>query len=337
MATIKDIAAEAGVSPAAVSRILNNDATLNAAMETKQRVWEAAERLHYHKVRTVNKAVFRLGIVQWFSAEQEMQDSYYLLVRQGIEDFCLKNSISIVRAYRSDANYMEILKDVDGLICIGKFGKEEVSRFIQICSNIVFLDMPVENYKITTITMDFKQAVGCALDYLISLGHEKIAFLGGIEYTGDKEPVKDERKQAYISYMKKKKLDYRGFMREGNFSSTSGYEMMEQLLKEKELPTAVFTASDALAFGAMKAIKDAGLSVPEDISVLGFNDTEMGAYTSPALTTVHAPAYDMGQHGANLLYVSSNLSITTPLKVKIPCYLVERESCGRVYCSFKNT
>ena len=82
--------------------------------------------------------------------------------------------------------------------------------------------------------------------------------------------------------------------------------------------------------GAIKAIQNHGLSVPEDISVIGFNDTEIGAYTSPALTTIHAPAYDMGQHGANFLYVSSNLSISTPLKVKIPCYLVERESCSAV-------
>lgn len=330
MATIKDIATEAGVSPAAVSRILNNDATLSTSVETRQRVWETAKKLGYHKVRNVNKAVFKLGIVQWFSAEQEMQDSYYLLVRQGIEDFCLKNSIPIVRAFRTDTNYIESLKDVNGLICIGKFSREEVRQFISICSNIVFLDMPVEDYEITTLTMDFKQAVNLALDHLTKLGHKKIAFLGGLEYVGEKETVNDERKKAYISYMKKKKSDYKQFICEGSFSTTSGYEMMEELLSRKELPTAVFTASDALAFGAMKAIQERGLSIPEDISVIGFNDTEMGAYTTPALTTIHAPAYDMGQHGANFLYVSSNLSITTPIKAKLPCYLVERDSCGTV-------
>jgi LacI family transcriptional regulator len=330
MATIKDIAAEAGVSPAAVSRILNQDATLSASMETKQRVWEAAKKLQYHKAKAGNKALFKLGIVQWFSAEQEMQDSYYLLVRQGIEDFCLKNSISIVRTFRSDANYMEHLKDVDGLICVGKFSKDEVEQFIDICRNIVFLDMWIENDHVTTLTMDFQQAVYTALDYLTKLGHERIAFLGGLEYAGDQEPVIDERKKAYISYMKKKKLEYKQYLYEGRFSTSSGYDMMEQLLSQKVLPTAVFTASDALAFGAIKAIQNHGLSVPEDISVIGFNDTEMGAYTTPALTTIHAPAYDMGQHGANLLYVSSNLSITTPLKVKIPCYLVERDSCSEV-------
>lgn len=330
MATIKDIAEKAGVSPAAVSRILNNDATLSVSVETKQRVWEVAEELNYHKVRNRKKANFQLGIVQWFSAEQEMQDSYYLMVRQGIEDFCLKNSIPITRAFRSDTDYMEILKDVDGIICIGKFSKEEVDEFIRICRNIVFLDMQVEDYGITTLTMDFKHAVSLAMDYLMELGHKKIAFLGGREYAGEQELVEDERKKAYISYMKKKKLEYKQFLLEGSFTSASGYEMMKELLERSELPTAVFAASDALAFGAMRAIKEKGLSIPGDISIIGFNDTEMSSYTSPALTTIHAPAYDMGQHGANLIYVTSNLSIDTPLKVKIPCYLTKRESCGKI-------
>lgn len=330
MATIKDIAEEAGVSPAAVSRILNNDASLSVSLATKQKVWDTAKELHYHKVKSRNKASFRMGIVQWFSAEQEMQDNYYLLIRQGIEDFCLKHSIQIIRAFRSDADYMEILKDADGLICIGKFSNEEVRQFIEICGNIVFLDMLVSDWGITTLTMDFKQAVNLALDYLTDLGHKRIAFLGGIEFAGDKEPVMDARKEAFVSYMKKKIPEYTPLIYEGTFSTASGYEMMERILREKEHPTAVFTASDALAFGAMKAIKDCGLRIPEDISVIGFNDTEMSAYTSPALTTVHAPAYDMGQHGANFLYVSSNLSITTPVKAKIPCYLVERDSCGKV-------
>ncbi len=330
MATIKDIAVAAGVSPAAVSRILNNDASLGVTPETRQRVFETAEKLNYHKTKTLNKSAFKLGIVQWFSAEQELADNYYLLIRRGIEDFCIKNSISTIRTFKTDSDYLESLKQVDGLICIGKFSKEETKQFISICSNIVFLDMPVDDYRITTITMDFKQGVNQALDYLVSLGHRKIAFLGGVEYAGNNEPVIDERKKAYISYMKKKKLPYKQFLYEGSFTTKSGYEMMEKLLASDERPTAVFTASDALAFGAMKAIKDGGLSVPEDISVIGFNDTELGEFSTPALTTIHASAYDMGQHGANQLYVSSNLSIKTSLKIKIPCYLVERDSCAKI-------
>lgn len=332
MATIRDIALQAGVSPAAVSRILNNDETLSVSPQTRSKVIEVAQRLQYTKKKkgeTPNKS-FRLGIVQWFSAEEELQDRYYLLIRQGIEDFCVKNSIAIVRVFRTDPDYTEILKNVDGLICIGKFSQKEVNRFIQISKNIVFLDMSVHNKAITSLTMDFRQAVNDALDYLTDLGHEKIAFLGGKEYVGEKELVADERRSTYISYMERKNLEYKSFMREEEFTTASGYKMMKSLLEEGEMPTAVFAASDALAFGAMKAITERGVKIPEDISIIGFNDTEMCEFVTPALTTIHAPAYDMGQHGANFIYVSSNLSIDTPLKVKIPCTLIKRESCQKV-------
>jgi LacI family transcriptional regulator len=127
--------------------------------------------------------------------------------------------------------------------------------------------------------------------------------------------------------MQKHNLEYESYLYEGSFTASSGYEMATQMLQNPILPTAIFTANDAIAFGAIKAIKEHNLSVPEDISVIGFNDTEMCSYITPALTTIHAPAYDMGQHGANLIYTARSHNITTPLKAKIPCYLVERESC----------
>lgn len=326
MATIKDIAQAAGVSAGAVSRILNNDPTLSVSPETKKRVFDIAQKLNYQKSRNRDKSLFKMGILQWFSAEQEMLDSYYLLVRQGIEDFCQKHSIGIVRAFQSDAASIDTLQDVDGLICIGKFSDEETQKFMGICGNIVFLDMPVLDYKITTLTMDFKAAVYDALDYLIELGHKKIAYLGGKEYVGNQEIYIDERKQAFLSYMNNHCLDA-SLVFEDAFSTASGYQMAQELLENEDLPTAIFAASDAIAFGAMRAIQEKGLSIPDDISIIGFNDMEMSSYTTPALTTIFAPAYDMGQHGANLIYAATNLNINTPLKAKIPCQLVKRESC----------
>ena len=329
MATIKDIANAAGISAGAVSRILNNDPTLSVSPETKKRVLEIAQELNYQKSRNRDKSIFKMGILQWFSAEQEMQDSYYLLVRQGIEDFCQKHSIGIVRAFQSDAASIATLQDVDGLICIGKFSDEEIHKFIDICKNIVFLDMPVSDYNITTLTMDFKAAVYDALDYLTELGHKRIAYLGGKEYVGHQELFTEERKQAFIAYTNKHELND-CLIFEDAFSTASGYQMMQELLQNEKLPTAVFAASDAIAFGAMRAIQEKGLSIPDDISIIGFNDTEMSAYTTPALTTISAPAYDMGQHGANLIYAATNLNIATPLKAKIPCQLVKRESCAKI-------
>ena len=329
MATIKDIAQAAGISTGAVSRILNNDPTLSVSAETKKRVFDIAQELNYQKSRNRDKSLFKMGILQWFSAEQEMQDSYYLLVRQGIEDFCQKHSIGIVRAFQSDIASINTLQEVDGLICIGKFANEEIHKFIGICNNIVFLDMLVQDYKITTLTMDFKSAVYDALDYLTELGHQKIAYLGGNEYVGNQELFIDERKQAFVTYMRNRGLDSTSIY-EGAFSTTSGYQLTQELLENEELPTAIFAASDAIAFGAMRAIQEKGLSIPDDISIIGFNDTEMSSYTTPALTTISAPAYDMGQHGANLIYAATNLNINTPLKAKIPCQLVKRESCKKI-------
>ena len=146
MATIKDIASAAGVSAAAVSRILNNDETLNVSPETRQKVLDTARELHYVKRgRPSVKSLFTLGIIQWFSSQQELEDNYYLLIRQGIEDYCLSHNIQIVRTYKSDINYMDVLKDVDCLICIGKFSQEEISYLYEMNSCILFLDMPVND------------------------------------------------------------------------------------------------------------------------------------------------------------------------------------------------
>ena len=96
MATLKDIANAAGISTGAVSRILNNDPTLSVSPETKKKVFDTALELGYKKAKSKDKSQFKMGILQWFSAEQEMQDSYYLLVRQGIEDFCQKQGFGLI-------------------------------------------------------------------------------------------------------------------------------------------------------------------------------------------------------------------------------------------------
>ena len=330
MATIRDVAKLAGVSPASVSRILNDDPTLSATEETRKKVMNAAGKLHYEKRPGSSKAAFTLGVVQWFSAEDELRDKYYLMIRKGIEDYCISHAISIVRVFRTDINYTESLSGVNGIICIGKFSSVQVEEFMKLCDNIIFLDMPADKYGVTSLTMDFGGSVREALKYLTELGHKKIAYIGGVEYIGDNEIVPDERRETYIQYMREHNQYKKDYVLEGDFSTASGYDQMKKLLSKKDLPTAVFAASDAIAFGVMRAIKEAGYKIPKDISVIGFNDDEMSSFSSPSLTTINAPAYDMGQHGANLIFGAANLSISTPLEVKIPCRLITRESCDEV-------
>ena len=330
MATIKDVAKLAQVSPSTVSRILNEDPTLSTSLETKKKVINAAKELKYNKSKKMSKAIFTLGIIQWFSEQQEAKDNYYLKVRRGIEDFCVKNCINVVRTFKSNPNYLEQIEDADGIICIGKFSNEEVEKFMSITKNIVFLDMSFHDYKATTFSLDFEMAVNEALTYLIELGHKEIAFLGGREFLGEENDnvvYEDYRKKAFIKFCEKNEIDYNKYLIEGRYSMESGYQMMNEILEKKQLPTAVFTASDQIAFGAMKAIREHDLNIPEDISLIGFDDLEMTRYTAPALTTLHAPAYEMGQYGVNSLFAASNLAIKTTIKVKLPCHLVVRDSC----------
>ena len=330
MATIKDVAKLAQVSPSTVSRILNEDPTLSTSLETKKKVINAAKERKYNKSKKRSKAIFTLGIIQWFSEQQEAKDNYYLKVRRGIEDFCVKNCINVVRTFKSNPNYLEQIEDADGIICIGKFSNEEVEKFMSITKNIVFLDMSFHDYKATTFSLDFEMAVNEALTYLIELGHKEIAFLGGREFLGEENDnvvYEDYRKKAFIKFCEKNEIDYNKYLIEGRYSMESGYQMMNEILEKKQLPTAVFAASDQIAFGAMKAIREHDLNIPEDISLIGFDDLEMTRYTAPALTTLHAPAYEMGQYGVNSLFAASNLAIKTTIKVKLPCHLVVRDSC----------
>ena len=254
--------------------------------------------------------------------------------------YCIRNSISIVRAYRSDANYRETIEHLDGLICIGKFSVKETRELIALCENIIFIDMSVDNREVSTLTIDFKTAARDALGYLKNLGHSKIAYIGGLEYASGTEAIEDSRKKEYIAFMKKNKFSTEGLVKEGHFNTASGYEMMNSILDEMQEDaakgvaagkpcTAVFAASDAIAYGVLRAIREHGLRVPEDISVIGINDSEMSRFSEPALTTMHAPAYEMGQHAANLVNAMSKLSIKTPLKAQLYCTLVERESCAK--------
>ena len=182
MATIRDVAKKANVSVATVSRVLNNDTTLSTSLETKQKIFAAAKELNYVKKKRVTSAPScRIGILQWFSSKQEIEDNYYFLMRQGIEDYCSKNNISIVRTFKTDNDYQNVLSDVDGIICLGKFSKQEIKLLHSLNNKIVFLDMTVENIEITSVSLDFRQAVSDAIKYLYDLGHRTVGFIGGIE------------------------------------------------------------------------------------------------------------------------------------------------------------
>ncbi len=329
MATIRDIAERAGVSPATVSRILNHDTSLSTSVETKQRVIQVAKELNYIKKTRLSSSPSRytIGILQWMSVEQELEDRYYLLIRQGIEDYCAKHKINVVRTFLTDHNFLQQFNNIDGIISIGKFSKDDINTLKSITDNLVLVDMTTDDTSITTITLDFEQAVNDVMNYLYNLGHRKIGFLGGKEYLRDNTCYPDVRIECFKKFCAEKNLDCSDYIMEDKFLLSSGYEMMKELIEKDKVPTAIFAASDPIAIGAMRALSEYNYRIPEDVSIVGFDDTSFTKYSNPPLSTVNTPVYAIGVYSVRFVYSMIKSNFNSPLRVKMPCTLIERGSC----------
>lgn len=184
------------------------------------------------------------------------------------------------------------------------------------------------NHENSTITLDFTKAVNEALAYLKALNHHKIGFLGGKEYLEDNILYHEPRKEVFINFCEKNNITYQPYILESEFSNEAGYTMMVDLINQGDLPTAIFCASDPIAIGALRALQEHNIKVPEDISLVGFDDIKAASFTTPPLTTIFAPAELMGEYGASIVFnILSKHPSPTPMRIILPCTLIERESC----------
>ena len=328
MATIKDIADIVGVSPSTISRVLNFDDTLNVLEETKVRIFEVANELNYVPVRNRKKSKVRnIGILQWYTEVQEIEDPYYLTIRLSIEKRLHSESVNIVRLYDNRAS--EELEYLDGIIAIGKFSEEEVERISAITKNLVFVDFSPEGNKYDSVVVDFTKAVYESLDYLMELGHKKIGYIGGKEFYRDgKESKVDPREIAFKTYMINKGIYNEDYVRIGGFLIKDGHDLMRDIIKNsKEMPTAFFLGNDTMAVGAYNAIAKENLSIPEDISVISFNDIPSSRYLIPSLTTSKVYTEYMAEAAVDLLMENLNNKREYRKKVVIDTVLKIRKSC----------
>lgn len=325
MATIRDVAKKANVSITTVSRILNGDPTLKVSTDTRAIVKKSAEELNYVVLKKKkSRHSFTIGILQWFSIDEEINDPFYLYIRQGVEDFCNKNDIKVIRTFKNDINYIDSLKDVDGLICIGKFSIDEVKNLNKKYKRIIFIDLCLEKIIVNTVTLDFKNAIYDSLDLLQSLNHKKIGYLGGLEYLDGNILYDDPRKKYFIKYCKKNKIDYEKYILEESFNIESGYNMMIKMIKEDNLPTAFIAASDSIGIGALNALHENNIKIPEEIAIIGFNNIRSSEFTNPPLTTVNAPAFEMGQYAANFILDFKDIGV--PVNTMFPCKIIKRKT-----------
>ncbi|SES66345.1 LacI family transcriptional regulator [Enterococcus malodoratus] len=325
MATIRDIAKLAGVSPATVSRVLNYDQELSVAQETKQRIFEVAEDLNYTKHKRANKigkAVIRL--VQWYDEAEELADLYYLSIRLGIEKKAEELNIQIRREALNELSDIQ----VNGTIALGKFDAEQIRQLKQTDENLLLVDFDGMNMGLNSLVVDFDQSVNLVIDHFIRQGYQKIGILSGEEKTKHNlQPIEDPRLLAFKHKMKQLNLYRPEFTLTAAFSMETGKTAMAEFLSStEELPNALFASSDALAVGAMQAIQAAGLRIPEDISVIGFNDVSVAKYVSPALSTIKVETEWMGELAVSTILDLAKEFSPVPRKIMLGTKLIQRES-----------
>jgi len=330
MATLKDIASEAGVSPATVSRVLNEDESVHVREETRTKIFEVAEKLQYKtiatryskKVKTATKK-YKAALVLGYSEKGEIDDSYYLSIRYGIESQAKEKNITLNKYYYPDlkSKIHNKIKDVDGIIAVGYFKREDIAVLEKISPTIIFADYSPDDEKYDSVVTDLTKITRRVVDHFIAAGHNRIGFIGG----RDCEEM-DQRETAFREYTSYKDIFREEDIHIGEFSSMSGYNIASGIIKEKKLPQALYVANDSLAIGALRAFNEKGVKVPEDISIISVNDIPSAKFAFPSLSTVKIHSEFMGEEAVNLLLVRLSSLKKIPIKILIPTELIFRNT-----------
>ncbi|MCG9583413.1 transcriptional regulator EbgR [Vibrio tubiashii] len=325
MATLKDIATEAGVSLATVSRVLNDDPTLSVKEETKHRILEIAEKLEY---KTSSSKRAGLGkkhnhhflAVYNYKQEAEVNDPYYLSIRHGIETQCDKLGIELTNCYNNEIS-LEGNK-VTGVLLVGRSHPNVLSEVQKLTDNICYVDFSDANCEYDSVDIDLVRISKEITDFFIAQDYQRIGFIGG----QDEPNSADIREIAFAEYGQLKGVVSLDDIYRGDFTSSSGYDLAKEMLAKPDYPNALFIASDSIAIGVLRAIHEHGLNIPQDISLISVNDIPTAKFTFPSLSTVRIHSEMMGIQGVNLLIEKSRDGRALPLQVYVPSKLKLRDT-----------
>ncbi|UUZ84829.1 substrate-binding domain-containing protein [Paenibacillus sp. P26] len=339
MATIKDIAEQAKVSTATVSRVLNNDPSLSVSEETRERIFAIAEEIGYkpERLKRMKKETSlsykQIGLLLWISSDDEKEDPYFSSVRHSIEKQCDAMGLSIGKVVRGNhADYIAF-QQMDGLIVVGSVDQDDIKKVYQGSKAIVLVNHLLDNPEYDSVKINFHKAMEDVLRHLFRLGHRKVGMIGGYDHLHKLGPAKegctipDLRQIHFERIMKEQGLYNPDYVRIGHWNTAGGYELMKELLSSPDRPTACFVSSDPMAIGALRALHEAGVKVPEEMAVVGFDDIEVSAFVNPPLTSVKVFPEQIGKTAVQLLV--ERLEGREPtMQVTIGTKLVVRESCG---------
>ena len=286
--TIKDVAKRAGVGIATVSRTLNGSPQVSP--ETAARVLKVIEELGYRPNSTAQSLVsgrsHMLGLVV-----SDITNPFFPELVQGFEDVAVENGYDVLVASTNydpgrtaQCVHRMIERKIDGVaIMTSEMDPSLADTFARRKVPLVFLDVGRVGKGVSNVKVDYSVGIDQAVEHLSGLGHRRIAFISGPSQLASAR----ERRDAFLRRLDDPCFPRRAILiEEGNHKVAGGLEAMLRLLDHEPRPTAIIASNDLTAIGAMRAIRQRGLRVPEDISVVGFDDIQMAQFTEPPLTTV---------------------------------------------------
>ncbi|MGM0420947.1 MAG: LacI family DNA-binding transcriptional regulator [Bacillota bacterium] len=332
-ANIYKIADEAGVSKSTVSRVLNNKKDVSEA--TREKILKVIEDLNYRPDSSAKGLATRktktVGLVV-----SEITNPFFSMFVKGAEDKAMEKDYNIMLAnsnwvVEEELKCIRMLEEgrVDGILMISGGGSDMLNDYLNNLVDketpVVLVDRKLENEMIPKINVDNVDGAYKGTKYLLELGHKNIAFVKGDDIAASYASL--DRVEGYRKALQEYGLETE-IIEPGYFDREEAHKTTKKILAGHAEVTAVFYASDMMAVGGLKAIKEAGLKVPEDISVLGFDDIELASIIDPALSTIKQPRYKMGYLGMEKLInkLEGKPRELYAEDVKIELELIERES-----------
>ncbi|MCX2456462.1 LacI family DNA-binding transcriptional regulator [Lacticaseibacillus nasuensis] len=327
MATLNDIARSVGVSATTVSRVLSGDPALRVSEATRSRIVAVAKQLNYR--RPVERRAARLGtvaILQWYDEGTEASDLYYREIRDACEEALTAANYTIRRHFA--ASQISVGPDIVGIIAIGKYSRSQLAQLKATRQPVVVIDQDTLAQDLTCVLPDFATAVRLILKAFAQMGHTRLGFLAGQETTTDQTPLLDPRTRAFQAEQAVAGRYDPALVATGNFTIDSGYAAMSQAITKlgADLPHAYFVANDLMAVGAIKALREHHLAIPQRVAVIGFNDAIIGRYITPQLTTVRVPTKQMGTEAVRLLLTRLQQPHAVAEKLTFATQLIQRET-----------
>ncbi|MDM5299113.1 catabolite control protein A [Bacillus pumilus] len=327
--TIYDVAREANVSMATVSRVVNGNP--NVKPTTRKKVLEAIDRLGYRPNAVArglaSKKTTTVGVII-----PDISSIFYSELARGIEDIATMYKYNIILS-NSDQNTDKELhllntmlgKQVDGIVFMGgNITDVLVEEFKRSPVPIVLAASVEEQEKTPSVNINYEQAIYDSVQLFIEKGHKRIAFVSGPM----SEPINSVRKLTGY----KRALEEAGIafddvlVAEGDYSYDSGMEALAHLLDQSNKPTAIIASTDEMALGVIHGAQDRGVSIPGDLEVIGFDNTRLSLMVRPQLTTVVQPTYDIGAVAMRLLTKLMNKEQVEDQIVELPHRIEQRQS-----------